>query len=733
MKTIFRFLIGLSILGVFAGCRPQPAQLPNPTAANTPASTTAPLPSQTTLATLIPRATAVPAEAADGRIRAQNAAEVTQVRQLGEGMVNGAPFYSRDGEPLVIPTTRGVDLYEARTLRKLSAIRPAPEEGFTRVPASPHLAAVTADRRYLAGSLRTAAFSERGDVEVEKLQQSIYLLDIEQGRVVWEKPVGWDTVLTDLAFSPDGLSLAVGVYPGGVQVWNAADGGERFSVQGSALEFSPDGCVLATMPWGVEDERRLYLYNAADGRLLKAWDGERASFSPGGVLAIENRGAVRLVDVEKDQVLRAFNGKSAAFSADGHLLALLDGDQIKVYEAASGQLLQTLEGSFETVSSLQFAPDGRSLASVGNGPANTLTAPQVMIWQLPDGKPSVVDIRDPLQLSYAPNEGTVLIWTAGSIHVVDPHTAARVATLAEYGTNVDGVAFSPDGETLAANSGNPHLTTRVWGIESGQLEKVMEDPNNPGYGEAKVSFSPDGQFLWAQGSLWRVKDGERLTRLESVLGKEAPPYVPGSLSFSPDGMTLAIGYLEGRLQLWDLGAEKLSRELEGFQGEVLDLAFSPDGGTLAAVFGYPDFAIQLWSVARGERLFSIKGHEWRYEFSQVVFSPDGQSLATVSKDEDGTDMGMRVELWRAADGERLTQLDMAGVTRVAFSKDGDTLATGGHDHTVRLWRVEDGALLKILYGHGDYVTDLAFSPSGAMLASSSYDGSVILWGIINKR
>jgi WD40 repeat protein len=126
------------------------------------------------------------------------------------------------------------------------------------VPASPHLVVLSADRRYLAGSLRAAAFSQRGDVQEEKLQQSIYLLDLEQGTIVWEKPVGWDTTLTDLAFSPDGQSLAVGFYPGKVQLWSVTDGGERFSFQGSALEFSPDGSMLATMPWAIDDDRRIY-------------------------------------------------------------------------------------------------------------------------------------------------------------------------------------------------------------------------------------------------------------------------------------------------------------------------------------------------------------------------------------------------------------------------------------------------------------------------------------------
>jgi WD40 repeat protein len=728
MKTIFRILIGLSILVIFAGCLPQPAQPSSTAAPYTSTSSADPLPSKTVSATLAPSSTAVPTGAANGGITPQNAAEVTQLRRLGLGMVNGSPFYSMDGELLVIPSTLGVDLYEARTLRKLTEFLPSPGEGFTRVPASPHLVVLSADRRYLAGSLRAVVFSPSGDIQEETLQQSIYLMDLEQGTIAWEKPVGWETTLTDLAFSPDGQGLAVGFYPGKAQLWSITDGGERFSFQGSALEFSPDGSVLATMPWAMDDDRQLYLYSTEDGSLLKKWEGERATFLPGGTLAIENAGAVRLVDLESSRVLQAFSGKSAVFSADGETLALLEGDQIKLYEVSGGKFLQTLEGSFQAISSLKFAPDGRSLAIVGNGPANSLGAPQTVIWQLPDGKPTVVDIQDPLELTYAPNKGTLLVWTVDSIHIYDPHTASRVATFDEYGTNVDGVAFSPDGKTLAADSGNPHLTARLWGFEDGQLEKVIEDPNNSGYGAAKVSFSPDGQLLWAQGSFWRVKDGVRLTSLESILGKEAPPYVPASVSFSPDGKTLAIGYLEGHLQLWDLGEEKLIRKLEGYQGEVQDLAFSPDGKTLAAIFGYPDFAIQLWTVPQGGRLFSIKGHEWTYEFSQVVFSPDGQTLAIVSKTEDGWDLGM-VELWRAGDGERLYQLDIAGVMRVAFSKDGDTLATGCYDHTVRLWRSADGALLKTLDGHGDYVTDLSFSPSGELLASGSYDGTVILWGI----
>ncbi|MBD2043505.1 serine/threonine-protein kinase [Microcoleus sp. FACHB-672] len=149
-----------------------------------------------------------------------------------------------------------------------------------------------------------------------------------------------------------------------------------------------------------------------------------------------------------------------------------------------------------------------------------------------------------------------------------------------------------------------------------------------------------------------------------------------------------------------------------------DVAFSPDGQTLAS--GRDN--IKLWNIPTGQLKTTLTGHaDW---VDSVAFSPDGQTLASGSSDK-------TIKLWNIPTGE--LKMTLTGhfkcVNSVAFSPDGQTLASGSWDDTIKLWNIPTGELKTTLTDHSNVVDSVAFSPDGQTLASSSWDGTIKLWSI----
>jgi tetratricopeptide (TPR) repeat protein len=133
--------------------------------------------------------------------------------------------------------------------------------------------------------------------------------------------------------------------------------------------------------------------------------------------------------------------------------------------------------------------------------------------------------------------------------------------------------------------------------------------------------------------------------------------------------------------------------------------------------------VTIWDSTTGKELFSFKGHDG--EVVSVAFSPDGQHLASGSVDR-------TVKIWDSATGkERLSLKGHAGeVYSVAFSPDGQRLASGSRDKTVKIWDSATGKELISLKGHAGWVTKVAFSPDGQWLASVNRHDSIHLWETI---
>jgi WD40 repeat protein len=227
-----------------------------------------------------------------------------------------------------------------------------------------------------------------------------------------------------------------------------------------------------------------------------------------------------------------------------------------------------------------------------------------------------------------------------------------------------------------------------------------------------VSFSPDGQTIaTASGDetvkLWS-RDGRELQTLQ---GHEA---TVTSVSFSPDGKTIATASWDKTVKLWSRDGRQL-QTFEGHKDTVTSVSFSPDGKTIATASW--DKTVKLWS-RDGRQLQTLQGHEaivW-----SVSFSPDGQTIATASGDE-------TVKLW-SRDGRQLQTLQghEATIASVSFSPDGQTIATASGDATVKLWS-RDGRELQTLQGHEATVTSVSFSPDGKTIATASWDKTVKLW------
>jgi WD40 repeat protein len=189
-----------------------------------------------------------------------------------------------------------------------------------------------------------------------------------------------------------------------------------------------------------------------------------------------------------------------------------------------------------------------------------------------------------------------------------------------------------------------------------------------------------------------------------------------SVAFSPDGKTLASGSWDKTIKLWDVATGAELRALTGHSTYVISVAFSPDGKTLASA-SYD--TIRLWNVASGAQLRMLTGHSAVYS---VAFSPNGKTLASGSNDK-------TIRLWDMGSGAELRALTghSSAVYSVAFSPDGKTLASGSWDNTIKLWDTSSGTELHTLTGHSSAVNSVAFSPDGKTLASGSWDKTIRLW------
>jgi WD40 repeat protein len=396
----------------------------------------------------------------------------------------------------------------------------------------------------------------------------VRLWEVDTGRELhrFVHSQGENKQVTSLTFSDDGRLLVSGGWDSTVRLWDAAGGEELKSFRGhtsivNAVAFNPDGKLLAEGNWNGE----IKLWDFGTGREVRTLKGTTAPvlslvFSPDGERLAADNGRIQVWDVASGRntvTLKegGLEGHCLAFSHDGKLLAsagALD-RTIRVWDAATGQEVKSFpSGDLSTVS-VAFSPDDRLLASGGGEGA-------VRVWDVASGR-ELLTLRKPFTDRPAYTEDDL-----------KKSSEQRFAESLErqFGHSVNAVAFSPDGRTLVAGSGDGTISS--WDARTGQ--------ELPAFGGHPKSVQ--------------------------------------SVVFSGDGSVLASGSRDGTVAVWDVRSGKLRHRLAGHSGDVTSVSLSADGKMLAS--GSWDGSVKLWDPAAGKELVSLVAVDER---DWLAVTPDG--------------------------------------------------------------------------------------------------------------
>jgi WD40 repeat protein len=526
----------------------------------------------------------------------------------------------------------------------------------------------------------------------------IHQWDVASG--VGRRAGAQESDMTELVPLSDGKHLlSVGARDQTAWLWNVEDGSSRLLMRHSAPLTAATAAARDSVFAVSDSEGQVFLWDSLGGRqrTLKGRSGSNRalSLSPDGrYLAVHSAsGPLRLWDLSSgtSQELVSSPGwwSALTFSADGRWLAAGGRHhQAQLWEVATGQR-RLLHGATAAVAAVSLSPDGKWLAAASH-----------------DGKLLLHAVQEPSSQVISRHEQPVLTETSSmEARHLKPWEFQEVLT-----STVTAAAFTADGQRVLS-AGKRDGMVRLSGPGHAPLAlRAHADELRAAY------VLPDGSRLATAGQdgsvvLWDSQ-GQRLQQLAGP----TQPIV--SLTLSEDRAWVAAGTSEGTVWLASTASGR-GRVLGKHAGRAGAVAFSPDGRHLLS--GSKDGEVRLWNVASGE---GRRVHRHRLEVTVVAFSPDSRQLASGSEDH---------TLWVQpldSDQGQAPSFSSLGILALRFSPNGQVLfATGLADPTVRRWDVRERRFLPPLRGHTNFVMHLAFSPEGQRLATASADGTVRLWDL----
>ncbi|KPQ39992.1 MAG: WD40 repeat protein [Phormidium sp. OSCR] len=535
-------------------------------------------------------------------------------------------------------------------------------------------------------------------------------------------------------FSPDSQLLAIPTLDGQIHLWSVTGEWQR-TLRGHdgpiwRLAWSPDGGQLVS----ASSDKTVRLWSR-DGELLRTLTGHQApvwdvDFHPQGeeFASISLDGQIKLWGT--DGTLRrslednSSSGWSVAYSPDGEeLIGSYSDNRVRIWRR-DGQLLRSLSEHESEVVAVAFSPDGSQFAS---GSADR----QLKLWSR-DGTPitslqghhsglrGVAFSPEGTEVASAGDDGLVRLWQVEN---------AFRQKLPRHRNVIWGVAYAPSSSPIASQLASLSRQDLYLWDERGRL--IQEFSNLADQALYDVVFHPHRPQVFVSDAGGEIHQIDLTNNTITRQGQE-DEFSLFALDISPDGRWLVSGGDNKQIQVWredTSGAYVLHQILEGHQARVWDLAFSPDGSYL--VSGSLDGTARIWGwesdlAEENRRFLEVPERVLRGDQSDVwgvAVSPDGDRIVSASRN------GL-LKVW-TRQGEEVFTLTLSennGLTRVAWSPDGQLLAVGRTDNHIDLY-TEAGVFVSRLTGHEALVLSVAFSPEGRFLVSGSEDRLAIRWNL----
>jgi WD40 repeat protein len=393
---------------------------------------------------------------------------------------------------------------------------------------------------------------------------------------------------------------------------------------------------------------------------------------------------------------------------DGHGVPLL-----VTKRAAGWGFREMILDESGTVMCIAYSPNGKLIASVSLDEVvrvwDLATGTALHAISVPDRKAINPHYCDP-SIAFSPNSQWIVSNSRDcTVRLWDVVTGSLHRVMRGHTSLVTCVAFSPDGTIIASSSND--CTLRIWNVGTGDEQLMMT-----GHTAAvnSVAFAPNGQIIVSASDdctlrVWDIPTGTQLHVMEGDKGHL------NCVAFSPDGVTIALGSSNGSIELWSAANSTRQHALEGRKRSVRSLTFSPDSRSLISCDGKR--FTRIWDVTTGIEKRSLPDG-----VTAVAYSPDGNSIA----------MGLVTDTIRIWDANTRVLGHQAHNYSVTFSPDGLLIASGFSDQTVRIWDVITGIEQDIMQ-IGDVVCSTAFSPDNRTIVCGQRNGTVHVWNVASGQ